>query len=863
MSRFYVAVLFWVSVQVGVSSTRVKRIRGTENYRGPWPWYLTKVELAADVLYKAELAGNEDGIFELDLVSGFLCALKPFDREEKANYTVTVIWSHCQITRSSPVFGTQVIGGDETVTVIIEVTDENDNSPVLHQSSLRGVVSRGTRAGVSFMHVGATDGDDPATEKADLRYTIIQPDESVFQIEPRTGAVSLTEQGVTVISRGDVGHFRLLVQVKDLAGSPLGLASSGNLEIAVAENTWSAPDPVSIPENRKGDYPDLISEVRWNSTEIRYDVSGNFLRGLFTADQSGNIYVAQELDRESQSEYEVEVSALNTEGVPYAAPLRLTVTVTDENDNAPLFTQHAYNVEITEAAEKALRSWAQICMGLVCSSCVSCSAEVLGSDLHGACRLLLELKAEDGDDPSTRNAEIVYNIESQEPGIPGGGLFRIGGRSGRLTLQEDGLEPATYTLIVSATDRAGEPGGLRGSCTVMIEVKDVNDSPPVFTRNQFPPFMISEDAAPGTSVVTLTVTDGDVETENKAMEFSVQSGNEDGTFSIKPDEDQNTVTVFLDKVLDFERVQEYRLAVAVKNAADLVGAEYGSSSTASIVIAVGNVNEPPIFAVEKYEARVPENTPPGVLILTVSASDPDIRHQTRLRFSIGGDDRNWLSIDEDSGEIRLRHSVDSEQYGDTYNVSVLAREAGDGGLSASAVVVIRILDVNDNIPILTGDYSSEYFCTPRREEQRTIIRAFDGDSPENDAPIAFSLPNDAALRSQWMLTAINGTHAYLSMRSRQLEPKVHRVPIVITDSGAPPQSKHVPITVCHCNSRARCKVDVGRMEGMPTLSSALGITLGTLGAIGIFLIIIFSYLALSTPRRRTETTDGIPLKSAI
>ncbi|XP_073461802.1 cadherin-16 isoform X1 [Aquarana catesbeiana] len=815
MSCLYLAVFFCVSVQVGVSFTPLKRIRVPENYRGPWPWYLTKIEMAADLWQKASLVGNEDGMFELDPVTGFLCALKPFDREEKANYTITVI------------------GGNQTMTVNIDVMDENDHTPVLDKSTLHGIVCRGTQAGVSFLHVVATDGDDPTTENADLRYRIIQSDESWFHIEPRTGAVSLTEQGVTYLSRSDVSHFRLVVQVKDLGDRPSGFVASSNLEIVVAENIWSSPSSVSIPENLRGDYPFLISEVLWNSTEVRYELSGSFVGDLFTIDKSGNIYVTEELDWERQSEYQIMVSALNDEGVLYSEPLHITVIVTDENDNAPVFNQNTYVVEITEATRK-------------------------GS-------LLLELKAEDADDPSTRNAKIEYNIQSQEPQLPRDGLFHIGKRSGQLTLLDDSLKPNRYTLIVSATNWAEELGGLRGSCTVIINVKDVNDNPPVFIHNQFLTFIIAEDAAPGTTIVTLTAIDDDVETVNKAMEFSIASGNEDGTFRIKPDGDENAVTVFLEKDLDYERVQEYRLVVAVKNVVELLGVEYGPNSTASIIISLSNVNEAPVFTEEKYEVQVPENTLPGALILNVSASDPDIHHQAGLRYSIRGDSRNLLSIQEVSGKIQLRQLMDREQYGDTYRVSVLAQEAGDGGLSASAEVVIHILDVNDNIPTLIGDYRSEYFCTPKREEQRTIITAFDGDSPENSIPFTFSLPKNAELRSQWMLTAINGTHAYLSMRSHHLDSKVHKVPIIIADSGAKPQSRHVSITVlvCHCNNRAVCKVDVDKMPGMPTLSSALGILLGTLGAIGIILIIIFSHLALSAPRRKAGTTDDIPLKNTI
>ncbi|XP_068121017.1 cadherin-16-like, partial [Hyperolius riggenbachi] len=484
-------------------------------------------------------------------------------------------------------------------------------------------------------------------------------------------------------------------------------------------------------------------------------------------DLGGNVFVTRALDWELQNQYQIAVSALNAENVLYSDPLHITITVEDENDNVPLFPRDTYLVQVTEAA---------------------------GKDF-----LLLELKAEDLDDPSTMNAQIRYKIESQEPQLPSDHLFHIGETTGHLTLLSDGLKIAdakNYTLVISATDLAGAEGGLSSTCTVIIDVLDINDNPPVFIQNQFPPFVIREDTMPDTIIVTLTVVDEDVEMENRATEFSVLSGNEDETFGIKPNEEQNTVTVFLQKALDYELAQEYSLVIEARNKVDLVGTEYGSSSSASIVIMVTDVNEAPVFTQKTYEVQVSENASVESVILTVEASDPDIYNKTRLRYSIRNDIRNWLSIQEESGKIQLLRPLDREQRDSTYNVQVVAEEIGDGGLSSSADVLIHFLnlDVNDNAPILVADYTYTYFCTPRREEQKVIIQAYVRDSPKNSAPFRFSLPNDAALEKYWMVTIINGTHAYLSMRSHYLEPRVHQVPVIITNTGAKPQSKHVPIT---------------------------------------------------------------------
>ncbi|KAM9302209.1 cadherin-16 [Gastrophryne carolinensis] len=816
----------------------MKRIQVPENYRGSFPWYLSKVDLAAEDWHDAELAGNEDGVFALDAESGFLCALQPLDREKRASYMITVM------------------GKQEAVTLQIDVMDENDNMPVISSNSLHGIVSRGSRAGVSFMHIKATDADDPATGNGDLRYKIVQSDQDLFHIDPRSGSVSLTEQGAIYLSEGDGGYFRPLVQVKDLGDSPLGFVASANLEIVAAENTWIPPEPVSIPENHKGAYPLVIAKVLWNSSDVHYGVSGNFIEGLFTIDQGGKIYITGEVDRESQSEYEISVSALNGAGIQYSDPLLLPITVTDDNDNAPIFAHNVYHVEVTEMAAR-------------------------GS-------LLLELKAEDADDPSTPNAQIAYMIVSQALSH----LFHIENSSGKLTLLE---APATnqYTLLVSAADLAGAQGGLSSTVTVIIDVIDINNRPPTFTQNQrhegtpgigarehrvtstsdsdyfyrsqpFPAITIKEDAHRDTVIVTLTATDEDETSENREMHFSIQAGNEEETFRIKS-EKNNSITIILEKALDYERVMEYELVIVVQNRAELLGAVYGPSSTASIIISVEDVNEPPIFKQKRYEIEVLENTQAGLVILTVEAFDPDLHHPARLRYSIQGDKQNWLSIQEDSGDVQLLHSLDREQNGGNYSVQVIAQETGDEGLSTSADLVIHILDVNDNFPILVGNSSRRYLCSPRMEGQGIIIQACDRDSPEHSAPFRFSMPKDAILQTHWMVTLINGTHANLSMKSHNLEAGVYQVPLTITDNGTPPQSKHasITVTICRCTNIGNCWEEAGRMEGMPTVASAVGTIVGTLGAIGIILTIIFAHLAHSRPRSKTSTVDTIPLKTTI
>lgn len=87
---------------------------------------------------------------------------------------------------------------------------------------------------------------------------------------------------------------------------------------------------------------------------------------------------------------------------------------------------------------------------------------------------------------------------------------------------------------------------------------------------------------------------------------------------------------------------------------------------------------------------------------------------------------------------------------------VLVVLAGNASLSASTLVTVQILDVNDNSPVLVGDYSWKYLCTPRWEDQALVLASRDSDGPQHGGRLNFSLRSDATVRHNWKLTPING-----------------------------------------------------------------------------------------------------------
>nr|XP_014432712.1 cadherin-16 isoform X2 [Pelodiscus sinensis] len=682
-----------------------EHIEVPENYGGSFPLYLKKMNITLSGQADIQLSGNEEGLFGIDPDSGILYVNRPLDREKQAFYTlqVTVKDEDKQLDFNS-------------VTVTIAVKDENDNMPVLTEDRFFGILSKGTK------------------------------------------------QGSSLLDSSKVRSYKLVVQVKDLGNQSLGYQAFANVEIAVVENTWIPPSPVLLQEHLNVTYPKIISKVNWNSGEVRYYLKESFPQGLFSIDLEGNIYVTQEVDRENQAEYEIQIFAENKDGMLYSDPLKLLITVTDVNDNGPVFSQEIYQVELKENTVK-------------------------GSEI-------LTVKAEDADDPKTNNAKIAYEILNQEPQVSEGFSFCIGKDTGVITLQVSELKTNAakhYQLLVLATDLTGMEGGLSSTCTVLITVVDVNDSPPVFSQTKHGPFSFPEDTEVGTLITTITATDEDEEMKFKFIHFSVESGNEDETFRILSHPENGTASIWLEKELDYETVQEYVLIVSARNNEELVGKEQDASSTATVHVLVKDVNEAPVFTQRRYEVSIPESIELGTVLLTVKATDPDI-YTPSLSYSLRNDSMNWFSIDEHSGEVRVMQVLDREIVQDVYTVQVIAQDEGSPSMMVTAEIAIHVLDVNDNSPFLIGDYSKSYLCTPRREMQSIMMSAFDPDGAGNSAPLFFSLANSPMLRRNWRINLINDTHAYLTMGISWLEPKVYLVTIILKDSGTPSKAQHIQLS---------------------------------------------------------------------
>lgn len=80
----------------------------------------------------------------------------------------------------------------------------------------------------------------------------------------------------------------------------------------------------------------------------------------------------------------------------------------------------------------------------------------------------------------------------------------------------------------------------------------------------------------------------------------------------------------LEQPLDFESSPTYKLQIDARNPEPLMeGLEYGSESTAVLLVSVTDVDEAPEFSLDRQDVAVAENFTKGAVLLTVEAKDPE------------------------------------------------------------------------------------------------------------------------------------------------------------------------------------------------------------------------------------------------
>ncbi|XP_045574156.1 protocadherin beta-16 isoform X28 [Salmo salar] len=433
---------------------------------------------------------------------------------------------------------------------------------------------------------------------------------------------------------------------------------------------------------------------------------------------------------------------------------RVTIEITDINDNAPLFKKDAMKFEISESA-------------------------VIGS------KFVLE-RAFDSDIGA--NGLQSYSLNPTEHFILKLQGQADGSKKVEMVLQKplDREKQEQISLVLTALD-GGEPQ-LSGTVQIHVTVLDANDNAPVFTQAIYKASLV-ENSQRGTLLTTVSATDID-NGSNGLVTYSISSSI-DGILDLFEIDESNGEVRLIGKV-DYETAKHYQIDIEAKD-------QGGLSDSSKLVVDIVDVNDnSPLIDMMSTSKTIPENVPPQTIIAVMSVHDPDSDNNgvvncvlsENIPFTIQSTSNGFYSLVTDSDLDRER---DSE-----YNISVTCSDEGVPSLSSSVTLTLQISDVNDNAPVFERS-SYEAYIIENNTPGLSIstVKARDADWNQN-ARVSYILEdssvNGVPVSSYVSVSADSGViHAVRSFDYEQIKDFQFRVKA--QDGGSPPLSSNVTVKI--------------------------------------------------------------------
>ena len=413
---------------------------------------------------------------------------------------------------------------------------------------------------------------------------------------------------------------------------------------------------------------------------IRYRILDN--RDVFNITSFvASISTVTLLDYESGNNvYLLTIEAHDVSDSPRSATAIVRITVTDINDNPPIFNQTFFSVSVLENVTEEYLIF-------------NTSAYVMDQDT---------------------NSMHMYSID--------GSFFSIGTRNGEVRLLNtstlDREIQSNYTAEIVVSD-----GIYNVSTNVIVIVLDANDKGPVFTNPMYE-VTIQENYPSDRIFFQVNATDED-EGENAIIVYEQVTSSLTNTVSIN----NSTGEISFLAPPDFEIAPQLSLNI---RATDIFGK---FTSFATIVVRLTDENDnTPMFRASNYTGRISENLPPGSNVIIdqedrVEAIDPDFRENGTVTYSIMDQDAAYFSIS--NGNIASRMPFDRET-NSSFEIIVVATDMGTPPKSSIVPVLIHISDQNDNDPIFpTASYTINVSESVMVGTVVFTVRAKDADSGSN------------------------------------------------------------------------------------------------------------------------------------
>lgn len=627
-------------------------------------------------------------------------------------------------------------------TVIVNISDTNDNYPVFTRTVYFATVDENTASGTNVTLVSASDRDSGLN--GIVHYSLEANQGNIpFAIDSKSGLVTTS---------GPIDYELQSSYIFNVVASDGGgRTATSVLNISVVDKNDNYPviNPttynVSLYENLT--VGDVVATIfaRDNDSgiysQLTFSISNGSSDSHFSIESStGVISLLKSLDRETKDFHRLEVQVTDGGGFKSKNTAVVQVTVLDVNDEPPVFQPSFYNFTIVENSDL------QTVLGSVYAS-----SKDLGT-----------------------NADIYYSISGGDIHS----VFSINS-TGTIFTQSNIDHERTPKLWLNIQAKDGGKPPLYGFVNVSVTVIDLNDNPPSFESSVID-VDILEDTRVGHTFYNVTAQDPDSGLFGQVRYTLLANPN--NTFELV----QDTGSLSLTHAIDFEGPRQYSIRVLAED-----GGSPPLNTTATFRLTVVDVNDhPPIFPNSSYSTHVSERTPAGTDILNVSASDADTGDNARISYSFqSGVDTTLFGL-RPNGWIFIKQVLNREQQ-EVYRFTVVATDKGNPPKSSTADVAIHVDDVNDNNPEFS--LPSYIFPVDENEPNRTFVgqvSATDKDAGSN-AKIAYIFESPSLEFVIDRNTGIIRTNKVLN-REQQAS---YTLMIKAVDHGQNPRTDHASVTV--------------------------------------------------------------------
>ncbi|XP_043267778.1 cadherin-23 [Venturia canescens] len=644
------------------------------------------------VVYHLQELDGDNGVFSISTTNGtgVIRLVGDLDYERKYLYQLRVLAVDRAIDEKL---------NTGTTAILVKIQDVEDQPPEFIAMTPVARISENVRIGTSVLQVRAIDGDKGINNR--VTYSITEGPKYLFDIDATSGIVFTRGQLDREAEENSDGTFILEITVKEVSKMVPPPSVSTEVTIILTDVNDETPRfrsprylaeinenaPQNTPVNFIADsIPEVYDHDLGTNGTFRMFIDGD--NGIFDVTPSRGINEAPFLIRvkdPTKLDFErlavINFTLVAREMVPFQpkySAVPVTVFVKDQNDNYPEFTMDVYEVDLYENCQIGTTvAWAQAL-------------------------------DEDSGNYGTRGIRYT-NL--------GGSIahaLHLNSTTGKITVKQTGLAfdrelVSRHYLTVEARDDLGK--GNRNTAQLIVNIKDVNDNPPVFLQNKYEAVLLENKDEFESPPLLVEAFDIDLNgTKNSEIVYSLVSSEFSRNFTIDP----KAGVVRPASPMDYEAlpviaqgqressVRPLRLTVRARDTGTP-----SLSSDAPLTVYLKDLNDNgPVFERALYKKNIPEDLEGGTTVLQVKAWDKDLsspNNKVVYRIQSGAGDKFVISPETGIISVASGSNLDPDLTSPKttrYSLDVVAIDSGTEAQKTARVLVdITIVDVNNKPPV--------------------------------------------------------------------------------------------------------------------------------------------------------------------